>query len=188
MAFDMRLGQAVEAIPTHEEFVFQLIHDERFPKLNWLWEQFYIDPQISPKQADALLHEVLNLWEQQGGSGNKPLSLLGYRLVRFLHARCARAAPSSASATELKRQLSRSEIGRSARWWERPRTMTKTRSRPADPGLAWARMATCLQRSLARRRSSRASNHMPFRMATVEARPTPRIQAKYHMIDLLAIQ
>src|SRR5690606_1278308 len=34
-------------------------------------------------------------------------------------------------------------------------------------------------------RASRASNHMPLRMATVDARPAPRIQAKYHMVGSL---
>ncbi|PWK53972.1 hypothetical protein C8D97_102364 [Pleionea mediterranea] len=49
MAFDLYLGKERAFIDHHEEGIFSAINDEsRYPKLNWLWEEFYNGPLIQP--------------------------------------------------------------------------------------------------------------------------------------------
>jgi hypothetical protein len=88
MAFDMYAGDMHEAIGNHEEFLFALIeeNDVRFPVLLMIWADFYEDPRLSSAQANALIHELLNLLACNGGATNKVLSVIVLRLISFLSA------------------------------------------------------------------------------------------------------
>ncbi|MCW8936020.1 MAG: hypothetical protein OQK98_14995 [Gammaproteobacteria bacterium] len=64
MAFDMYLDNRREKIDYHEEGIFNLIEDnEDFPKLNYIWREFYDSPKITPETANELVHELLALNE-----------------------------------------------------------------------------------------------------------------------------
>ncbi len=62
MAFDMYAGQMEERIEHNEEYLFSYI-DQRneFPILNWIWQEFYKSPKINSEQANAIVHELINL-------------------------------------------------------------------------------------------------------------------------------
>jgi hypothetical protein len=62
MAFDLYLGRRKVSIDTLEEEIFHIVNnDARFPRLNWLWEEFYNSPSITPKQANDIVHELILL-------------------------------------------------------------------------------------------------------------------------------
>jgi hypothetical protein len=65
MAFDLYLNSERSYIDHHEEEIFLLISDdEEFPNLNWLWQNFYEGPRISPEISNKLVHELLMLKAQ----------------------------------------------------------------------------------------------------------------------------
>jgi hypothetical protein len=90
MAFDMYFGTRHEKIDTYEEHIFQLVlaAPERFPQLDSIGDRFYSDFSLSPEQANAVIHELLLLLEEQGENPEKSLSLLIFRLVQFFSAAC----------------------------------------------------------------------------------------------------
>ena len=92
MAFDMHADGDRQMIGLHEEFIFHLANadEDAFPALMWLWDAYYDSPAISPQQASALMHELLELWARHGAEGNPALSRLCLRLLRFF-SRAARA-------------------------------------------------------------------------------------------------
>ncbi len=62
MAFDMYLANKKIFIDVHEEALFHKINeDERFPKLNWIWEHFYNGPEIIPEISNDIVHELILL-------------------------------------------------------------------------------------------------------------------------------
>lgn len=62
MAFDMYFKNRKTSIAYHEEEIFLKVNeDERFPSLNWLWENFYNGPSISPEKANDIAHELILL-------------------------------------------------------------------------------------------------------------------------------
>jgi len=62
MAFDFYLDKERTFIDHHEEGLFELINDdEKYPRLNWLWENFYNGPEIDPAVANELVHELIAL-------------------------------------------------------------------------------------------------------------------------------
>ena len=62
MAFDMYADQMEEKFEHNEEYLFSYINElEEFPILNWIWEEFYKSPRISPDQANAIVHELIYL-------------------------------------------------------------------------------------------------------------------------------
>ncbi len=84
----MYLGERHEKIDYHEEYIFSLASTsaEHYPELNALWSRFYSSFQLTPSQANALIHELLSLLEEQDPAPNKPLSALVLRLSRFFSA------------------------------------------------------------------------------------------------------
>ncbi|MBV1910608.1 MAG: hypothetical protein KUG78_15000 [Kangiellaceae bacterium] len=62
MAFDMFLGKERACIDHHEEGLFAVINDDdSYPKLNWIWQEYYDSPLIQPNDANELVHELLAL-------------------------------------------------------------------------------------------------------------------------------
>lgn len=62
MAFDMYLDGERTFIDVHEEDLFYKINeDEGFPKLNWIWQNFYKSPKITPDVSNTLVHELILL-------------------------------------------------------------------------------------------------------------------------------
>ena len=95
MAFDMHADGDQQMIGLHEEFIFQLAQadEDAFPTLMWLWDAYYDSPPISPQQASALVHELLELWARHGAEDNPALSRLCLRLLPFF----SRAARGNAT-------------------------------------------------------------------------------------------
>lgn len=90
MAFEMYAGPYTEWIGHHEEFVLELAsgvgEGGRYPQLSALWKAFYDSPRLSPVQANALVHELIHLLAANGGSKNKPLAAVVFRLMTFFSA------------------------------------------------------------------------------------------------------
>ena len=86
MAFDLYLGKERAYIDHHEEGIFSAINDDsRYPKLNWLWEEFYNGPLIHPQTANDLVHELLALRSELSGQNeSKHLVSVIDRLLPFL--------------------------------------------------------------------------------------------------------
>ncbi|NEQ50766.1 MAG: hypothetical protein F6K11_11625 [Leptolyngbya sp. SIO3F4] len=62
MAFDMYAEEKHEKIDHHEEYIFSFISESSAsPNLNWLWNNFYNGPTISPEVANGLVHELIQL-------------------------------------------------------------------------------------------------------------------------------
>lgn len=81
MAFDMYLSGEREFIDHHEEELFYKINeDERFPKLNWLWEHFYNSPDIIPEISNYIVHELILL---KSISDDKLISNIIEKLLPF---------------------------------------------------------------------------------------------------------
>jgi len=65
MSFDMYLESERAFIDHHEEGIFQLsINDDSYPQLNWIWDNYYKSPQVSPEIANNLVHELIQLKEK----------------------------------------------------------------------------------------------------------------------------
>jgi len=65
MAFDIYLGNESTFIDHHEELLFEIVNDdEKYPNLNWLWENFYNGPSISAERANDLVHELISVREK----------------------------------------------------------------------------------------------------------------------------
>lgn len=88
MALDMYAADMHEAIGHHEEFIFTLFdeNDHRFPVLSLILAELYDDPRLSPSQANALVHELLELLACNGGGSNRALSAIVLRLATFFSA------------------------------------------------------------------------------------------------------
>ena len=81
MAFDMYLNNVKTSINHYEEGLFSRINeDERFPKLNWLWEKFYNSPKIIPEISNELVHELILLRSLEGANS---FDLVIDRLMTF---------------------------------------------------------------------------------------------------------
>lgn len=62
MPFDIYLGKESVFIDHHEEFMFELVNDdEDYPRLNWIWANFYDGPVVPPDVANELVHELIAL-------------------------------------------------------------------------------------------------------------------------------
>lgn len=84
MAFDMYLGEKREAIEYYEEGLFSIVsEDERFPKLNWLWENFYNGPRIEPNVSNEIVHELIQVRTVFLESGDKTSLKCVDRLLPF---------------------------------------------------------------------------------------------------------
>ena len=65
MAFDLYLGKERAFIDIHEEVLFSLINEnDQFPNLNWLWQNYYESPLISPERANDIIHELIKLLDE----------------------------------------------------------------------------------------------------------------------------
>ena len=65
MAFDMYFRKERACIDHHEEGLFNVINeDDSYPKLNWIWQEYYDSPLIQPNDANDLVHELLALRSQ----------------------------------------------------------------------------------------------------------------------------
>ena len=76
MAFDMFAGDHHECIGHHEDFLLGLVGEDRarYPQLVSLRDAFYTSPRLSPRQAGALVHELIDLLSSNGGIANKALA------------------------------------------------------------------------------------------------------------------
>lgn len=90
MPFDMYANGQHEAIGHQEEFIFALAQEDgqRFPALSALWSAYYDDPLLSPEQAGALLHELIDLLASHGGMAHKALAHTVVRLLPFFSMAC----------------------------------------------------------------------------------------------------
>ncbi len=87
MAFDMYLGKERESIEYYEEVLFSIIkEDDSYPKLNWIWEEFYNGPLILPNDANEIVHELITL-RTQISKNDEQESLINMidRLLPFLN-------------------------------------------------------------------------------------------------------
>ena len=86
MAFDLYLDKERECIGNHEEGFFYLINEnDTYPKLNWLWQNFYESPLISPSLANDLVHELIALRNEiSNNSEHKPFISTIDRIIPFL--------------------------------------------------------------------------------------------------------
>ncbi len=67
MAFDLRFENKKEKIEPHEEGLFLLVNeDDRYPALNWLWQEFYDSPRIQPERCNEIVHELIFLQSLNG--------------------------------------------------------------------------------------------------------------------------
>ena len=72
MAFDMYLDKERVFINYDEEIIFNLINeDDDYPKLNWLWENYYDSPLIGFGVAEQLASELSLLASNIGNSNNE---------------------------------------------------------------------------------------------------------------------
>ena len=77
----MYLGSIREKIDHHEENLLSMVReDENFPKLSWLFDEFYNGPQINPECSNELVHELINL---KGLNSDKSLVHTIDRLMLF---------------------------------------------------------------------------------------------------------
>jgi len=64
MSFDLKCGSKKESIRHHEEGLFAIVaENDAYPALNWLWENFYSGPRITPERSNDLVHELIALQE-----------------------------------------------------------------------------------------------------------------------------
>ena len=63
MAFEMYANKYHEKIDHHEEILFHYVndHDENYPSLYDIWENFYNGPRFSPEFANNVVHELILL-------------------------------------------------------------------------------------------------------------------------------
>ena len=85
MSFDMYAGDTHESIAHQDEFIFALAKADasRYPELVAIWEAFYDDPRISTARAGALVHELIELLNTNGGVKAGPLAYTVLRLLPF---------------------------------------------------------------------------------------------------------
>ena len=85
MAFDMSAGDRQDCIDHPEEYILQLAAEKpaQYPELCDLWVAFYNGPSLSPEQAGALVHELLDLLLAHGGASNRPMADEVMRLMAF---------------------------------------------------------------------------------------------------------
>lgn len=85
MALDMFAGDSHDCIDHHEEFILDLaqMDEARYPELGAISALFYEGPRLSPRQAGALVHELIDLLAFHGGLANKPLAAVVVRLLPF---------------------------------------------------------------------------------------------------------
>ena len=88
MAFDMYLGDRREKVDDHEEYIFTMaaVEPTKYPQLNSIWSRFYSSFVIDCEEANALVHELLQLHEANASGANKSLALLVLRLTQFFSA------------------------------------------------------------------------------------------------------
>ena len=91
MAFGMHADGDHQIIGLHEEFIFHLARadEDAFPALMWLWDAYYDSPAISPQQASALMHELLELWARHGVRAIRHSAGCACACCGFSAARCA---------------------------------------------------------------------------------------------------
>ena len=88
MAFDMYLGDRREKVEDHEEYIFTMAAAEpvKFPHLNSIWAQFYSSFDVDSEQANALVHELLELHETNATGSGKAFPVVVLRLAEFFSA------------------------------------------------------------------------------------------------------
>jgi len=60
VAFDMYLNDERAYFDHHEEAIFDLItEDNKYPRLNWVLQEFYGSPVIEPNVSNELVHELI---------------------------------------------------------------------------------------------------------------------------------
>ena len=81
----MYAGDRRELIDHHEEFIFSVAeqYENSFPELMRLWEQFYDGPRLSPAQAGAIVHELIELVSTINSPRERQLTELVLRLLPF---------------------------------------------------------------------------------------------------------
>ncbi|MEI2456889.1 hypothetical protein [Lysobacter firmicutimachus] len=67
----MSAGGRRESIRHDEEHVMVLADSDRarYPQLHALWDAFYDSPTLSPLQAGAIVHELIELLDRHGQDG-----------------------------------------------------------------------------------------------------------------------
>ena len=85
MAFDMYLENDKEFIDHQEEYIFYLVNEDNdYPKLNWLWENFYDGPRIPPEFSSEIFKELTLLRSSiLDAENNKGLISVIDRIVPF---------------------------------------------------------------------------------------------------------
>jgi uncharacterized protein YbgA (DUF1722 family) len=83
MAFSMFLGETQEDIDHHEEYVLVMVasHPKRYPVLSSVWHRFDESPQITPDDANAIVHELIMLLA--ANHADRALTQLIVRLLPF---------------------------------------------------------------------------------------------------------
>jgi hypothetical protein len=83
MAFCMFLGETLEPINHHEEYllVMAAAHPRQYPVLASVWQRFYDDPIIAATEANAIVHELIMLLA--ANHADRALTQLIVRLLPF---------------------------------------------------------------------------------------------------------
>jgi hypothetical protein len=99
MAFEMYCQDERAFIDHHEEALFELVRgSDRYPRLDWIWSQFYADPKIHPEMANELVHELIQLrTTAQGDNCRRLLHVIDRLLPFFSRAYTANAGINCAS-------------------------------------------------------------------------------------------
>jgi len=73
MGFDMSAGEREESIRHGEEYILQMVAEDAkcYPQLYALWRAFFDDPRFSPQQAEAMVHELIELLDRHGNGGRE---------------------------------------------------------------------------------------------------------------------
>lgn len=85
MAFDMYLGDRREKVDAHEDYIFTMASDAptSYPQLNSIRSRFYSSFVIEHEQANNLVHELLQLHEENASGATKSFASLVLRLTMF---------------------------------------------------------------------------------------------------------
>ena len=88
MAFDMYSGERHEPIRDQDEFLFAFAEQDkgRYPVLLKLWANFYSEFVLTPQEAAALVHELLELHDRHEANAGKSMAGLVLRLAKFFSA------------------------------------------------------------------------------------------------------
>lgn len=85
MALDLYAGDRHEAIGTQDEFLLQLADADpaKYPQLGAISARLYDGPRLSAEQAGLVVHELIDLLAEHGGTSSPALARVALRLMSF---------------------------------------------------------------------------------------------------------